>query len=219
MIPLFHDFDGATVLVVGGGPVGARKAHRFAREADVVVVAPAFADADFGGAERVRAEPAADPEEATDWVERTDPALVVTATDDTDVNEAFASAARDAGALVNRADHAEDREGPMDVVVPATVREDPVIAAVATGGASPALSKYLRERLEDELDGAGAMAELTADLREELKAREIPTDERHEALRAVVRDPRVWKSLRTGKPNGRQAADDVVGQVVGVEWP
>jgi hypothetical protein len=38
MIPLLHDFTGATVLVFGGGTVGARKARRFASEADVVVV-------------------------------------------------------------------------------------------------------------------------------------------------------------------------------------
>ena len=65
MIPLLHDFTGTTVLVVGGGRVGARKARRFAREARVVVVSPAFVDdADFGGAERVRA--ALDPD---DWPE------------------------------------------------------------------------------------------------------------------------------------------------------
>ncbi len=40
MIPLLHDFADATVLIFGGGPVGARKARRFAREATVVVVSP-----------------------------------------------------------------------------------------------------------------------------------------------------------------------------------
>ncbi|MFC6768071.1 NAD(P)-dependent oxidoreductase, partial [Natrinema soli] len=38
MIPLLHDFTNATVLVFGGGHVGARKARRFAREARVLVV-------------------------------------------------------------------------------------------------------------------------------------------------------------------------------------
>jgi precorrin-2 dehydrogenase/sirohydrochlorin ferrochelatase len=36
MIPLLHDFSGETVLVFGGGRVGARKARRFAREAKVL---------------------------------------------------------------------------------------------------------------------------------------------------------------------------------------
>ncbi|MDR9382052.1 MAG: NAD(P)-dependent oxidoreductase, partial [Natronomonas sp.] len=48
MIPLYHDFTDETVLVFGGGPVGARKARRFAREAAVVVVSPEFAADDYG---------------------------------------------------------------------------------------------------------------------------------------------------------------------------
>ena len=39
MIPLLHDFDGETVLVVGGGPVGARRARTFAPH-KIVVATP-----------------------------------------------------------------------------------------------------------------------------------------------------------------------------------
>ncbi len=49
MIPLYHDFSDETVLIFGGGPVGARKARRFAAEARVVVVSPEFGNRDFGG--------------------------------------------------------------------------------------------------------------------------------------------------------------------------
>ncbi len=216
MIPLFHDFTGETVLVVGGGPVGARKARKFAREADVLVLSPDFADADFGDAERVQTAP--EPEDAADWVARADPALVVAATNDADVNDAFVAAARKAGALVNRADESGGRDADS-VVVPATIRDDPVAVAVATGGASPALSKYLREQLSDELAGAGEMAELTADLRTELRAADVDPETRRNAVRAVVRSGPVWKALRTGGTNARQTADDVVADVVGnSEW-
>lgn len=208
MIPLLHDFAGETVLVFGGGSVGARKARRFAREAHVVVVSPSFVDAGFGDAERVRAAPA--PDDVAGWVERATPALVVAATDDPDLNAAAATAAREHGALVNRADQAGDRD-PGSVVVPATVREDPVVVAVATGGTSPSLSRYLRERLEADLDGVGAMATLLEDLREDLS--EWPAARRHEALRRVVRDERVWKALGSGNPNPRQLTDDIVSTV------
>ncbi|WP_129113106.1 precorrin-2 dehydrogenase/sirohydrochlorin ferrochelatase family protein [Halegenticoccus tardaugens] len=212
MIPLFHDFDGETVLVFGGGPVGARKARRFAREARVVVVAPTFADREFGAAELVRAAPA--PDEVAAWVDRFDPALVVAATDDEAVNEAAEAAARERCALVNRADEAGGRDR-GSVVVPATVRDGPVTVAVSTGGASPALSKLLRERLESELADAGAMATLTADLRAELKDEGAPADERRTAVRAVVRDPRVWKALRTGESKARREADRVIRETRG----
>jgi precorrin-2 dehydrogenase/sirohydrochlorin ferrochelatase len=212
MIPLLHDFTGATVLVFGGGSVGARKARRFSREAEVIVVAPEFGGGEFGDSELVREAP--DPEGVRRWIERTDPALVVAATDRAAINEAVAEAARSRGALVNRADHSGDRD-PGSVVVPATVRDDPVVVAIATGGASPALSKHLRESIEDDLSGAGRMAELTGELRTELKERDVDPDRRRDAVRAVVRSSRVWKALRSGTRNHRQVALDVIDEVLG----
>ena len=211
MIPLLHDFTGATVLVFGGGRVGARKARRFVREARVVVVSPDFGDTDFSDSERVRASPT--PDDVAEWVDRFDPALVVAATDDGAVNEAAERAARDAGALVNRTDRHGGRDA-GSVVVPATVRDDPVVAAVATGGASPALSKHLRESIETEIAGAGEMAELTADLREELRDEGVPPEDRRDAVRAVVRSSRVWKGLRRGDSKGRQVARDVINDAL-----
>jgi precorrin-2 dehydrogenase/sirohydrochlorin ferrochelatase len=209
MIPLLHDFTGATVLVFGGGPVGARKARRFAREARVVVVSPAFADADFGDATRVEAAP--DPDGVPALVAEHDPALVVAATDDPAVNDAVAAAGRDHGAMVNRADESGRASRPVDeVVVPATVRDGTVTVSVSTGGASPALSKYLRERIEAELADAGAMADLTATLRADLRERDVPPAERRDAVRAVVRSPRVWKALGEGDAKAREEATNVI---------
>lgn len=210
MIPLLHDFEGETVLVVGGGPVGARKARSFAREARTVVVSPAFADRDFGDAELVRAAPA--PGEVADWVDRLGPALVVAATDDDAVNEATERAAREAGALVNRADRSGGRDA-GSVVVPATVRDGSVVAAVATGGAAPALSKELRRRIESEIEGAGPMADLVAEIRADLKAADAPPTDRREAVRAVVGSSQVWKALQEGLSNGRQEADRVMEEI------
>jgi precorrin-2 dehydrogenase/sirohydrochlorin ferrochelatase len=96
------------------------------------------------------------------------------------------------------------------VVVPATIRDDPVVVSISTGGASPALSKYLRERLEDDIAGAGAMAELTGHLREELQSRGVDPDERRAIVRETVRSDDVWTVLRTGNTNHRQIARDVL---------
>ena len=219
MIPLFHDFDGETVLVVGGGSVATRKARRFASEAAVVVVSPAFSDAlrematdgvddgDAGTVDLVREAPDADA--VADWVERTDPALVVAAPDDPAVNAAAEAAARTAGALVNRTDEAGGRDA-GSVVVPAPVADDPVTVAVSTGGTSPALAKYLRERIEADLEGAGAMAALTGEIRAELKAAGVDPETRRDAVRAVVRSGPVWKALQAGDANAREEANRVV---------
>ncbi len=220
MIPLLHDFSGATVLVFGGGRVGARKARRFAREADVIVVSPTFAEQEFGDSELVREAP--DAESVREWIERTEPALVVAATNDESVNEAAETAAREAGALVNRADRSgatDDGNRPVDdVVVPATVRDDPVVVAVSTGGASPALSRYLRRQIETELEGAGGMAELTGTLRGELRSASLSPSERRDAVRTVVESPAVWKALRSRTSNVRQVAEDVIQEELG-EFP
>lgn len=211
MIPLLHDFDGETVLVFGGGSVGARKARRFAREAEVAVVSPSFADEDFGEAERIRADP--DTVTVTEWIDRTDPALVVAATDDVAVNDAVEMAARDRSILVNRADESGERDV-GSVVVPATVRDGPVVVSVATGGQSPALSRALRERIEPIVENAGAMADLTANLRDDLKDR-FPADKRRTILRRVVRDEAVWKGLDSGSSNIEQRVSDVISDVTG----
>ncbi|WP_248516703.1 precorrin-2 dehydrogenase/sirohydrochlorin ferrochelatase family protein [Salinarchaeum laminariae] len=235
MIPLAHDFTNETVLIFGGGSVGARKARHFAVEADVVVVSPAFVEDSFDDADLIKAVP--DPDAVPGWVERFDPALVVAATDDEAINEAAATAAREQGALVNRADRSaaasskgasapdeggDDRgddsagaDRPFDdVAVPATIRDDPVTVSISTGGTSPALARVLRQRVEPEIEGAGAMAELTGQLRERLRAEDVDTERRQDAVRAAVRSSRVWTGLRAGDANPDSITEDLLAEVL-----
>jgi precorrin-2 dehydrogenase/sirohydrochlorin ferrochelatase len=221
MIPLLHDFTGETVLVFGGGPVGARKARRFAAEARVLVVSPEFCDRSFepserrdpdAGVEFVRDAP--DPEAVAGYVERLAPALVVAATDSAAVNDAAAEAAREHGALLNRADEHGGREA-GSVVVPATVRDGPVLAAVATGGRAPALSKHLRERIQADIGGAGSMADLLGDLREEFQREGMAPERRRAAVRAIIASDSVWKHLGTDGAKARRLAEDVAAGVPG----
>ena len=240
MTPLYHDFAGGTVVVFGGGPVGTRKARGFDDAARVVVVSPAFDerlrsladgrdgesdgddedgrdgesdgdDEDGAAIELIRAAPDADA--VGDWLDRLDPALAVAATDDAAVNAAVESAAFDRGLLVNRTDVSGERD-PGSVVVPATVEDDPVTVALSTGGTSPALAKALRERIETEIDGAGEMARLSGEIREELKSEGVAPEKRREAVRRVVRSRGVWKGLQKGRSYGRQEADTVIEEVL-----
>ncbi len=204
MIPLMHDFDGERVLVFGGGTVGARKARRFATEAAVVVVSPTFDAEEYGDSELLRAAPA--PEEVGDWLDRIEPALVVAATDDDELNRTIDEQADERGILRNRADTAGSRDV-GSVVVPATVRDEPVVVSISTGATSPTVSRYLRQELESTVEHAGAMAELTGDLRKELTG-----PDRRESLRAVVSSDAVWKALDTEGSNPRQVATDVIEQ-------
>jgi precorrin-2 dehydrogenase/sirohydrochlorin ferrochelatase len=209
MIPLLHDLADESVLVLGGGRVGARRARTFAAESDVVVVAPTFCDRSFGDVERVRAAPTAD--EVPSWLDRLAPALVVAATDDPAVNAAAERAAHERGLLYNRADRAGERD-PHHVAVPSMVRDGRVVVGLSTG--VPALTKVLRQRVEADIDGAGELAALTAELRRELRDEYSP-ERRRAALRAVVRSERVWKALGDGVANPRQIVDEIVSEELG----
>ncbi|WP_435153416.1 precorrin-2 dehydrogenase/sirohydrochlorin ferrochelatase family protein [Haladaptatus sp. DFWS20] len=205
MLPLFHDFSDETVLVFGGGRVGLRKARFFAQEANVIVVSTEFAD-ELRVASQIRAHVA--PDSLSDWFDRTDPALVVAATDDGALNEAIERSARERGILINRA----DQHGARDIgsiVVPATVRDGDVVTAIGTGGRSPALSKQLRRQIEPLLRGADSMADLTAVLREELKERGISTEKRRQAIHAVVKSESVWGAIEDERDgNGDSGGTD-----------
>lgn len=196
MIPLAHDLSDETVVVVGGGSVGARRARTFGAEARVVVVSPAFPAAEYGGADRV--DRAVAPAEASTLVDEYDPAVVVCATDDPAVNDAVARAARSRGALVNRADEAGGRPA-GEVAVPATTSDGDVRAALTTGGACPALARVLRERVEREVDGAGLVADAAGRLRADLRDDGVGPDRRRDAVRAAVRDDEVWSAARDGE--------------------
>ena len=235
MTPLYHDFGGETVLVFGGGAVGTRKARGFGEAERVVVVSPEFderllslagetdgegegetdgetdGDGRTASVELLRAAPETDA--VADWIDRFDPALAVAATDDAAVNAAVEAAALDRGLLVNRTDVSGGRD-PGSVVVPATVEDGPVTVALSTGGTSPALAKALRQRIEAEIEGAGEMAAISGEIREELKAAGVPPEKRREAVRRVVRSRGVWKALQKGRSNGRQEADTVIEGVL-----
>ena len=212
MIPLYHDFTDETVVIFGGGPVGARKARRFSGEADVVVISPEFSEDEYGAAELVRARPGVD--DVRTWFDRLDPALVVSATDNDAVNAAVEREANRDSTLINRADRSGDR-GPKSIVVPATVQDGDIAVAISTGGRSPALAKELRKRIEREIEGADELAAITAAVREELKARGVDPDRRRAAVRNAVQSSEVWKDLGRGDSNPQQTVDAVVEAALG----
>jgi precorrin-2 dehydrogenase/sirohydrochlorin ferrochelatase len=67
--------------------------------------------------------------------------------------------------------------------------------------------------LADEIDGAGAMAELLGEIRTELKADEPDPERRRRAVREVLESQTVWKDLRTEPAKARREADRIVREV------
>jgi siroheme synthase-like protein len=160
--PVYLDLDGVPVLVVGAGPIAARKVEGLvAAGAAVTVVAPDVS-------------PGLDRSTVAALVERPfEPAdlagmrLVVTATGRADVDAAVAAAATAAGIWVNAADQPAD----CSFILPAIARNGPLAVAVSTGGTSPALARRLR-------DHAGAL------LSDEVVALALDLQSRRAAVRA-----------------------------------
>jgi siroheme synthase-like protein len=93
--------------------------------------------------------------------------LALTATDDPAVTAAVAKEARMAGVWLNAADDPAH----CDFMLPAVVRRGVLTVAVASGGASPALTRALREYLDTALGAEwAALGELAAEARRELRA-------------------------------------------------
>lgn len=134
--PVALDVSGVQVLVVGAGPIAARKVAGLAAAGAVVrVVAPdVSAQLDLAQVADLRRRPyeVAD----LDGVR-----LVVTATGLARVDAAVAADATAAGLWVNAADQPAD----CSFILPAIARNGPLSIAVSTGGASPALARRLRD--------------------------------------------------------------------------
>ncbi|WP_426664635.1 siroheme synthase CysG [Rhodanobacter aciditrophus] len=155
LYPLFADLKGLPVLVVGGGKVAGRKVAALrAAGAQVRVGAPTL---DAGLARLAQDGEVAwlQGEYEPGWLD--DVWLVIAATGERAVNARIAADAGVRRVLANVVDDAALSR----FHVPAVVDRAPVMVAISTGGAAPALASRVRETLERELDHAiGALVAL-----------------------------------------------------------
>lgn len=159
--PVNLKITGRLCLVVGGGNVALRKIHSLLGcHAQVTVISPVSVDEIHVLADRgdiilyQRAYQTGDLAGAF---------LVFAATDNPAVQEQIAREAAERNVLLNSAN--DPRR--CDFQVPAKVRRGELLLTVSTGGASPALSRLIREQLEEQFDDEYAMViSLFAKIRE-----------------------------------------------------
>ena len=205
--PIFLNVAGLRCVVVGAGPGAQRKAQALLPAGAVVtVVAPEAAP-------RVELLAA---EGKLLWVAETyQPAhldgarLVFAATDDDELNARVAADARARGALVNVAEPPETG----DFAVPALVRRGGICIAVSTGGASPALAKKLRERIESVVgEEYAALAALLGGMRAVVEQRVKAQNKRQQVYEAIL-DSDALALLRDGKTDeARRRCEEIVNE-------
>jgi precorrin-2 dehydrogenase/sirohydrochlorin ferrochelatase len=174
---------GRRVLVVGGGKVAAEKVRTLAAcGAAVTVVAPDVDDA-ISSLDAVTVEQRAyEPGDAANGYR-----LVIAATDDAAVNRQVHDDADGAGVWVNAADDPAN----CTFTLPAVLRRGKVTVGVATGGSSPALAGWLRDRIAT--TEVGPEYEVLADLLAEARAREPHRDWRN------ILDSGILDDIRAGR--------------------
>lgn len=167
--PILLDLGGRPCLVVGGGRVAERKVDGLlAAGGRVTVVSPSLTDRLLAWAREGRVRHVA--REYRDG-DLDGFALAFVATDDGSVNEQVAREGRARGVWVNAADD----PARSDFILPSVLRRGELVVAVATGGASPALSRAIREELEGYFTQDYAeLVELVADVRRELRRQTRP---------------------------------------------
>jgi siroheme synthase-like protein len=204
MLPILVDLRDRGCVVVGGGPVGVRKAATLL-EAGAAVSLVCLEAPPERIADRLR------------W--RTEPyraetlrgvSLVVAAATPA-VNAQVVADARARGIWVNST--GEPEAG--DFTFPAVAVRGRVRVAVSTGGGSPGLAAVVRDRLRESVDDSVvAWVDLVADIRRELRAR-LPAERRADVLRRLA-EPAWLDRIRAQGPEAvRRAMRAVVDEELG----
>lgn len=177
--PVSLDLLGAACLVVGGGPVAARKVHGLLEAGAAVTVVALGVGPEVGALMNAGGDPA-DPLAGDTRVgsvsvearpyragEAARYRLVVAATGVHAVDAGVVADAHEGGVLVNLA----SGRAPGTVELPAVHRAGPVTLTVSTAGASPALARWLRDRAAAALGPEiAALAALVEEARTSLQA-------------------------------------------------
>lgn len=163
-LPLFLNLQQQRCLVVGAGEVAARKLELLIKAGvDITVVAISLAprvaelQKQYGIDIQLKSFESEDLHNAQ---------LVVAATDNQTLNAEIATQAKALGLWVN----VVDRPDLGNFIFPAIIDRSPLMVAVASGGASPVLTRLLRGKIESAVPSAfGKLAELADQFRPMVK--------------------------------------------------
>ena len=163
-LPLFLNLQQQRCLVVGGGEVAARKLELLIKAGvDITVVAISLCQR----VEELKSQyPLTIKLNAFSPDDLANAQLVVAATDNRELNAEIAANAKAIGLWVN----VVDRPDLGNFIFPAIIDRSPLIAAVASGGASPVLTRLLRGKIESVIPSAfGKLADLADQFRPMVK--------------------------------------------------
>ena len=134
--PVFLDLRRKRILVIGGGPVAAQKIRDLKGSGAKVTV---IAKKALPGIKHLKRSFRPSDLEDQD--------LVFCATEDSAFNHRLSALCRERHLWVNVADKPKH----CSFILPAVFRRGEIVAAFSTGGGSPAMAKFLRKKLEENI--------------------------------------------------------------------
>jgi siroheme synthase-like protein len=169
--PVFLEMKDRRCVVIGGGAVAERKVEGLVEVgANVTVISPAITDRlrdmlTQGAIRHVAREYRTGDRAGYD--------LVFVATDNSEINAAVSNEARLLRIWVNSADDPDH----CDFILPAVIRRGDLAVAVSTGGVSPAVTRAIREELDEYFTGDYArFVEVAGEVRSQLREKSISAD-------------------------------------------
>jgi len=169
--PVFLDIAGKPVIVIGGGKIAYQKMENLLKAGAVVtVVSPELNEemASLLAAGRFRhIEREYEPGDLEGYT------IAFVASDDRSANATVTREGRERRVWVNAVDDPPN----CDFIMPGIVQRGNLVISISTSGSSPAMARKMREELEAFLtEGHALMLELAAEVRAELREREILID-------------------------------------------
>jgi precorrin-2 dehydrogenase/sirohydrochlorin ferrochelatase len=207
LLPVALRIEGQRILIVGGGPVAARKARSLLEcGAKIKIVAPQLC-------EELQKEMQQAPS-CWEYSQRNfagddcdDCMLVFACTNNPQVNAQVAAICKTKNIFCQMAD---DGTG-STLHGAATIRRDEICIGVSTGGASPALAKHLKEKIENCVgEEYSQLLQLMSERRTNVKTKFKSQVERAGVWRAVLASE-VLPLLRDGKTTeAKELVDELI---------
>jgi len=165
-LPIFIDIKQKPCLVVGGGDIALRKINLLLKaNAAVTCVSKECCD---GIEKLVKDNKVIHIEKAFEATDINTQALIVSATDDSDLNAQVSALAKIANIPVNVVDSPDL----CSFIMPSIVDRSPIVIAISSAGKAPVLARLIRAKLESTIPHAyGKLAELAGNFRDQVKAK------------------------------------------------
>ncbi len=163
-LPIFIDITQRECLVIGGGDIALRKVKLLLKaNAKVVCVAKTYCQ----GIEQLQQQGKVDLQKrAFEVGDISNQVLVISATDDPNVNKQVSELSQSANIPVNVVDSPEL----CTFVMPSIVDRSPIVIAISSAGKAPVLARIIRAKLESTIPHAyGKLAKLAGEFRDQVK--------------------------------------------------